>query len=98
MRIGVDRDYALKGIDSGQAAAIEAALRGAAAAWARRIVDVRMPDLSRSGRDVVGDLWLGDRGGARGDLSVARERVRSVHARVPGHGRACHAATAGGGT
>jgi amidase len=45
VRIGVDRDYALKGIDSGQAAAIDRALqvlRGLGAT----IVDVRMPDLS----------------------------------------------------
>jgi amidase len=45
LRIGVDRDYTFRGIDSGEARVIEAALkllgdRGA------RIVDVRMPDLS----------------------------------------------------
>ncbi len=45
VRIGIDRDYALKGIDSGQAAAIDRALqvlRGLGAT----LVDVRMPDLS----------------------------------------------------
>jgi len=50
-RIGIDRDYALKGIDSGQAAAIESALhvlhdRGA------HIVQVKMPDVSH-----VVDIW-----------------------------------------
>ena len=45
MRIGLDRDYALKGIDSGQAAAIEAALRVLTGLGAR-IVDLRMPDLT----------------------------------------------------
>ncbi|HEY1912235.1 MAG TPA: amidase [Vicinamibacterales bacterium] len=51
VRIGVDRDYALKGIDSGQAAAIDAALlvlKGLGAT----IVDIRMPDLSG-----VLDMW-----------------------------------------
>ena len=46
LRIGIDRDYALRGTDPGQAAAIEAALdvlRGLGA----RIVDVRMPDVTR---------------------------------------------------
>jgi amidase len=45
VRIGLDRDYALKGIDSGQAAAIEAAIRLLSDRGAR-IVDVHMPDLS----------------------------------------------------
>ena len=45
MRIGLDRDYALKGIDTGQAAAIEAALKVLTGLGAR-IVDVRMPDLT----------------------------------------------------
>jgi amidase len=45
LRIGVDRNYALKGIDGGQAAAIEAALDVIARLGAR-IVDVRMPDLT----------------------------------------------------
>jgi amidase len=45
LRIGIDRDYALKGIDGGQAATIEEALkileqRGA------RIVEVKMPNLN----------------------------------------------------
>jgi len=44
-RIGVDRDYALKGIDGGQALAIEAALRVMTELGAT-IVDVRMPDLT----------------------------------------------------
>jgi amidase len=51
MKIGIDRDYALKGIDAGQASAIELALhilrdRGA------KIVPVKMPDVSQ----VVG-IW-----------------------------------------
>jgi amidase len=45
IRIGLDRDYALKGIDSGQAAAIDKALRVLSGLGAA-IVDVRMPDLS----------------------------------------------------
>jgi Asp-tRNA(Asn)/Glu-tRNA(Gln) amidotransferase A subunit family amidase len=45
LRIGVDRDYALKGIDAGEVRAIEAALEVLADRGAR-IVDVRMPDLS----------------------------------------------------
>jgi amidase len=44
-RIGVDRDYALKGIDGGQAMAIEAALKVMTELGAT-IVDVRMPDLT----------------------------------------------------
>src|SRR3569623_783674 len=44
-RIGVARDYALKGIDGGQALAIEAALRVMTDLGAT-IVDVRMPDLT----------------------------------------------------
>ena len=45
VRIGVDRDYALKGIDGGQAAAIDRALQMLSGLGAT-IVDVRMPDLS----------------------------------------------------
>ncbi len=45
LRIGVDRKYALTGIDSGQAKAIEAALQVIAGLGAE-IVDVRMPDLT----------------------------------------------------
>jgi amidase len=51
LRIGVDRDYALKGIDSGQAAAIEAALRVLHDGGAQ-IVQVKMPDLSH-----IMDIW-----------------------------------------
>ena len=51
MRIGIDRDYALKGIDAGQAAAIEVALRVLRDRGAR-IVPVRMPDVSH-----VVDIW-----------------------------------------
>jgi amidase len=43
--IGVDRAYALTGIDHGQAAALEAAL-GALTRLGARIVDVKMPDVS----------------------------------------------------
>jgi amidase len=46
MRIGIDRDYALKGIDAGQAAAIEAALRVLRDSGAQ-ILQVKMPDVSR---------------------------------------------------
>jgi amidase len=45
VRIGVDRDYALKGIDGGQAAAIDKALKVLGGLGAT-IVDVRMPDLN----------------------------------------------------
>jgi amidase len=45
MRIGLDRAYALKGTDAGQAAAIEAALEVMKGLGAQ-IVDVRMPDLA----------------------------------------------------
>jgi amidase len=51
-RLGVDRNYALKGIDSGQALVIEAALRVMAELGAT-IVDVQMPDLTG-----VTDAWL----------------------------------------
>ena len=51
LRIGIDRDYALKGIDSGQAAAIEAALRVLHDGGAQ-IVQVKMPDLSH-----IMDIW-----------------------------------------
>jgi amidase len=51
MRIGIDRDYALKGIDAGQASAIELALhvlrdRGA------QIIQIKMPDVSH-----VVEIW-----------------------------------------
>jgi amidase len=52
MRIGLDRDYALKGIDGGQAAAIESALKVLTGLGAR-VVDVRMPDLTG-----VTDAWF----------------------------------------
>jgi len=45
VRIGVDRDYALRGIDGGQAGAIDKALQVLSGLGAT-IVDVRMPDLS----------------------------------------------------
>jgi amidase len=45
VRIGIDRDYALKGTDTGQAAALEAALKVLIELGAQ-IVDLRMPDLS----------------------------------------------------
>jgi amidase len=45
LRIGVDRSYALTGIDAGQAAALQAALKVLAGLGAQ-IVDVKMPDLS----------------------------------------------------
>ena len=44
-RIGIDRKYALEGTDSGNAAALEEALRVLTGLGAR-IVDVRMPDLT----------------------------------------------------
>ena len=51
VRLGIDRDYALKGIDSGQAKAIESAvdvLRDLGA----QVVEVKMPDVSH-----VVDIW-----------------------------------------
>lgn len=52
LRIGVDRAYALSGIDAGQAGAIEAALETLTGLGAH-IVDVRMPDLGG-----LVDTWL----------------------------------------
>jgi amidase len=52
VRIGIDRDYALKGIDSGQGAALEAALQVLTSLGAE-LVDVRMPDLTG-----MTDAWL----------------------------------------
>jgi amidase len=52
LRIGIDRNYALKGIDGGQAQAIEAALDVVARLGAQ-IVDVRMPDLAG-----MLDVWM----------------------------------------
>jgi amidase len=51
LRIGVDRDYALKGIDAGQAKAIESAF-GVLQSLGARIVEVKMPDVSH-----VVDIW-----------------------------------------
>lgn len=44
LRIGIDREYSLKGINAGQAASIEEALKVLSGLGAR-IVDVKMPDL-----------------------------------------------------
>jgi len=52
LRIGIDRNYALSGIDAGQAKAIEAALDVTASLGAQ-IVDVRMPDLAN-----MLDTWM----------------------------------------
>jgi amidase len=51
LRIGVDRNYALKGIDGGQARAIEAALDVVARLGAK-IIDVHIPDLTG-----MPDIW-----------------------------------------
>ena len=51
LRLGIDRDYALKGIDAGQARAIESAL-GTLRELGARIVEVKMPDVSH-----VVDIW-----------------------------------------
>lgn len=45
VRIGIDRKYALEGVDKGDAAALEEALKVLTGLGAR-VVDVRMPDLS----------------------------------------------------
>jgi amidase len=45
LRIGIDRKYALEGVDPGDAAALEEALRVLSGLGAK-IVDVRMPDLT----------------------------------------------------
>jgi amidase len=45
LRIGIDREYAFRSLDAGQAASIEDALKVLAGLGAR-IVDVRMPDLT----------------------------------------------------
>ncbi len=52
LRIGIDRDYALRDIDPGQAASIEEALKVLASLGAP-IVDVTMPD-----RSAMRDTWL----------------------------------------
>jgi amidase len=52
MRIGLDRNYALKGIDSGHAAEIEAALK-VLTTLGVHVVDVRMPDLTG-----IVDTWF----------------------------------------
>ena len=72
LRIGIDRNYALKGIDGGQARAIEAALGVIAnlGAAARRR---RHAGPCRHARRVDDHLHEGDRGGAREKLSVACE-------------------------
>jgi amidase len=49
--LGIDRDYALTGIDGGQAKAIESAL-GVLRDLGARIIEVKMPDVSR-----VVDIW-----------------------------------------
>jgi amidase len=68
LRIGIDRDYALKGIDSGQAAAIEDALKMLTGRGAR-IVDVKMPAL-----DGMVDYWF---------AICAAEAVRAHAANYP---------------
>ena len=52
VRIGLDRNYALKGIDSGQAAALENAIKVLESLGAR-IVEVKMPSVA----DAV-DTWM----------------------------------------
>jgi amidase len=51
VRLGIDRDYALKEIDTGQAKAIESAI-GVLRDLGARIVEVKMPDVSH-----VVDIW-----------------------------------------
>ena len=95
MRIGLDREYALKGIDrrSGRSHRSSAGgVEGTGRAGRRH-----PPAGSwRRGGDVDRHLRRGDCGGACSDLSGARERVRSVYAGVLGLGRACHPATTRG--
>ena len=52
LRIGIDRDYASKGIDPGQVASIEEALKVLTGLGAR-IVEVRMPDITG-----MRNMWL----------------------------------------
>ena len=52
VRIGFDRDYALRGLDSGHASAVEAAVRLLQDRGAS-IIDVRMPDVTG-----VVDIWM----------------------------------------
>ena len=52
LRIGFDRDYALRGLDSSHASALEQAVRLLQGQGAR-IVDIRMPDVS-----AVVDIWF----------------------------------------
>jgi amidase len=52
LRIGIDREYAQTGIDAGQAASIEEALKVLASLGAQ-IVDVKMPDLG-----TMPNIWI----------------------------------------
>jgi amidase len=72
VRMGIDRSYALRGIDSGQAAALEKALRVLASLGAR-VVDVRMPDLAG-----LVDTWM---------AICSSERVTAHAANYPSRAR-----------
>lgn len=64
LRIGIDRTYALKDMDSGQTAAIEDALKTLAALGAT-IVDVKMPSI-----DLMVPMWM----------AIATSELVSAHA------------------
>ncbi len=95
VRIGFDRDYALKGIDGSQAAAIEAALEVLTGLGAQ-IVDVRLPDLAS-----VVETWLAICG-----VEIVAAHAATYPARASEYGpymqeflaigRACHPATTRG--
>jgi amidase len=83
LRIGIDRKYALEGVDKGDAAALEEALKVLTGIGAQ-IVEVRDARSLIPARCLADDCGCRDRAGARRDLPLACERVRSIPSRVPG--------------
>ncbi len=72
VRIGLDRTYALKGIDSGQAAALENAIKVLESLGAQ-IVEVKMPNVADAVDDLDADLRFRDGSGTRGQLPISCE-------------------------
>ena len=96
LRLGIDRDYALKGIEPGQAASIEAALKVLAGLGAQ-IVDVKMPDLTPNGERVGRDLRARGARVPQGVLPVSRQRLRPLFPAGARMGRLCDTPAAGTG-
>ena len=90
MRIGIDRKYAMEGVDRGDAAALDGALEALAGLGAQ-IVDVRVPDLSSLLADMADDRGCRNGRSAQGDVPVSRKRIRAVRAGIsPLKGRVSH--------